>query len=43
MLRIAYRQIHFGETAPPVGDGAAVDRLILHRETLEAMIEDRYW
>ena len=43
MLRIAYRQIHFGESAPPDGDGAAVDRLILHRGTLEAMIEDRYW
>ena len=44
MLRIAYRQVHFGETAlPDPPTGADVDRLILHRPTLEAMIEGRYW
>lgn len=39
MLRIGYRQIHFGERALP----ADPDDLILHRTSLEAMIEDRYW
>lgn len=39
MLRVAYRQVHFGEV--PVPDDA--DALILHRETLEAMIAGRYW
>ncbi|MEU9118943.1 phosphotransferase family protein [Streptomyces sp. NPDC048506] len=39
MLRVAYRQVHFGEI--PVPDDA--DALILHRDTLEAMIEGRYW
>ncbi|MCF3142012.1 phosphotransferase family protein [Streptomyces platensis] len=35
MLRVAYRQVHFGEMPVP----ADADALILHRETLEAMIE----
>ncbi|MGW3008369.1 phosphotransferase family protein [Streptomyces sp. NPDC001219] len=39
MLRVAYRQVHFGEV--PVPDDA--DALILHRDSLEAMIEGRYW
>lgn len=44
MLRIAYRQLHFGESTLPDGArGAEADQLILHRETLEAMIADRYW
>ncbi|MEY9844692.1 aminoglycoside phosphotransferase (APT) family kinase protein [Streptacidiphilus sp. BW17] len=44
MLRIGHRQIHFGEAqsleAQPPEDP---DRLILHRDTLAAMIEGRYW
>jgi aminoglycoside phosphotransferase (APT) family kinase protein len=44
MLRIAYRQLHFGEAAlPDAPTGADVDRLILHRSTLEAMVEGGYW
>jgi len=44
MLRIAYRQVHFGEAAlPDSPTGEDVDRLILHRPTLEAMVEGRYW
>ncbi|SEM24078.1 phosphotransferase family protein [Streptacidiphilus jiangxiensis] len=39
MLRIGYRQVHFGEAEPP----ADPDALILHRATLEAMVEGRYW
>jgi aminoglycoside phosphotransferase (APT) family kinase protein len=39
MLRIGYRQVHFGEAEAP----ADPDRLILHRTTLEAMVEGRYW
>lgn len=39
MLRVAYRQVHFGEVPVP----ADADALILHRDTLEAMIEGRYW
>ncbi|RXS88244.1 phosphotransferase family protein [Streptomyces sp. TM32] len=39
MLRVAYRRIHFGEAPAP----ADADALILHRDTLEAMIEGRYW
>ncbi|MBL1094639.1 MULTISPECIES: phosphotransferase family protein [Streptomyces] len=39
MLRVAYRQVHFGEV--PVPEDA--DALILHRDSLEAMIEGRYW
>ncbi|WP_407288868.1 phosphotransferase family protein [Streptomyces sp. BP-8] len=39
MLRVAYRQVHFGEVPVP----ADADALILHRDTLEAMVEGRYW
>ena len=39
MLRIGYRQLHFGEAAAP----ADPDQLIMHRATLEAMVENRYW
>ncbi|RAG82098.1 phosphotransferase family protein [Streptacidiphilus pinicola] len=39
MLRIGYRQVHLGETEAPDDP----DRLILHRATLEAMVEGRYW
>ncbi|WP_037606148.1 phosphotransferase family protein [Streptacidiphilus rugosus] len=39
MLRIGYRQIHFGETPAPEDP----DRLILHRDSLEAMVAGRYW
>ncbi|MFD7665128.1 phosphotransferase family protein [Streptomyces sp. NPDC059788] len=39
MLRVAYRQVHFGEVPVP----ADPDVLILHRAALEAMIEGRYW
>ncbi|GAB2814760.1 phosphotransferase family protein [Streptomyces daliensis] len=38
MLRIAYRQIHFGEAVAPRDP----DDLIMHRATLEAMLENRY-
>lgn len=39
MLRIGYRQIHFGERPLPTDP----DDLIMHRTSLEAMIENRYW
>ncbi|MGW3272652.1 phosphotransferase family protein [Streptomyces kronopolitis] len=39
MLRVAYRRIHFGEAPAP----ADADALILHRDTLEAMLAGRYW
>jgi aminoglycoside phosphotransferase (APT) family kinase protein len=39
MLRVGYRQVHFGERPMP----ADPDDLILHRESLEAMVEGRYW
>ncbi|AJT62353.1 hypothetical protein T261_0664 [Streptomyces lydicus] len=39
MLRVAYRQVHFGEVPVP----ADADALILHRDTLEAMLAGRYW
>ncbi|MCT9093959.1 phosphotransferase family protein [Streptomyces sp. ASQP_92] len=39
MLRIAYRQLHFGEVEPP----ADPDALILHRASLEAMVCGTYW
>ncbi|MEV8529149.1 phosphotransferase family protein [Streptomyces sp. NPDC052000] len=39
MLRIAYRQLHFGEVEPP----ADPDALILHRASLEAMVRGTYW
>lgn len=38
MLRVAYRQVHFGELPVP----ADPDALIMHRGALEAMIEGRY-
>ncbi|MEU7162479.1 phosphotransferase family protein [Streptomyces chrestomyceticus] len=38
MLRVAYRQVHFGEAPVP----ADPDALIMHRAALEAMIEGRY-
>ncbi|MEU4205535.1 phosphotransferase [Streptomyces sp. NPDC026294] len=38
MLRVAYRQVHFGEMPAP----ADPDALIMHRAALEAMIEGRY-
>ncbi|MFE3184773.1 phosphotransferase family protein [Streptomyces violascens] len=39
MLRIAYRQLHFGEAEPP----ADPDALIMHRDSLEAMLRGTYW
>ena len=39
MLRIGYRQLHFGE-APAPDDP---DQLIMHRARLEAMVEGRSW
>ncbi|MET7487785.1 phosphotransferase family protein [Streptomyces sp. NPDC005538] len=39
MLRIAYRQVHFGETAVP----ADPDTLILHHGSLRAMVQGSYW
>ncbi|MYT27309.1 MULTISPECIES: phosphotransferase family protein [unclassified Streptomyces] len=39
MLRVAYRQVHFDEG--PVPDDP--DGLILHRDTLEAMLAGHYW
>ncbi|MFE3647587.1 phosphotransferase family protein [Streptomyces sp. NPDC059152] len=39
MLRVAYRQVHFGEVPVP----ADADGLILHRDTLEEMLAGRYW
>ncbi|MGW1869322.1 phosphotransferase family protein [Streptomyces mauvecolor] len=39
MLRIAYRQLHFGEVEPP----ADPDALIMHRDSLEAMVRGTYW
>jgi aminoglycoside phosphotransferase (APT) family kinase protein len=39
MLRIAYRQVRFGELAQAVD----VDAMILHRASLEAMVEGTYW
>ncbi|MGD3111528.1 phosphotransferase [Streptomyces sp. YGL11-2] len=38
MLRVAYRQVYFGEIPAPAG----ADGLILHRDTLEAMLAGRY-
>lgn len=38
MLRIGHRQVHFGEREMP----ADPDALILHRDTLEAMVEGRH-
>ncbi|MFD3375867.1 MULTISPECIES: phosphotransferase family protein [unclassified Streptomyces] len=38
MLRVAYRQVHFGETAVP----ADPDTLILHHDSLRAMVQGSY-
>ncbi|MFE5937884.1 phosphotransferase family protein [Streptomyces sp. NPDC056470] len=42
MLRVAYRQAHFGEVRVP-GTGENVDSLILHHATLAAMVRGSYW
>ncbi|SDH97589.1 Predicted kinase, aminoglycoside phosphotransferase (APT) family [Rhodococcus triatomae] len=39
MLRIQTRAIHFGQAAPPDDP----DDMILHRSSLEAMLDDTYW
>ncbi|MFC8132204.1 phosphotransferase family protein [Streptomyces sp. NPDC057302] len=39
MLRVAYRQVHFGEAAVPEDP----DALILHHASLEAMVQGSYW
>ncbi|MGH4030472.1 phosphotransferase family protein [Actinomycetota bacterium Odt1-20B] len=39
MLRVAYRQVHFGEAAVPEDP----DTLILHHASLEAMVQGSYW
>ncbi|MEV0092735.1 phosphotransferase family protein [Streptomyces sp. NPDC050738] len=39
MLRIAYRQVHFGEVEVPENP----DLMILHQATLEAMVHGTYW
>ncbi len=39
MLRVAYRQVHFGEVAVP----ADPDTLILHHGSLRAMVQGTYW
>ncbi|XUL86819.1 phosphotransferase family protein [Streptomyces galilaeus] len=39
MLRVAYRQVHFGESAVP----ADPDTLILHHGSLRAMVQGSYW
>ncbi|WP_306320716.1 MULTISPECIES: phosphotransferase family protein [unclassified Streptomyces] len=39
MLRVAYRQIHFGEATVP----ADPDTLILHHDSLRAMVRGSYW
>jgi aminoglycoside phosphotransferase (APT) family kinase protein len=39
MSRVARRQLHFGELEMPDNP----DDLIMHRETLEQMLEGRYW
>ncbi|MER6080831.1 phosphotransferase family protein [Streptomyces sp. NPDC001833] len=39
MLRIAYRQVYFGEAAVP----ADPDTLILHHGSLRAMVQGSYW
>ncbi|MFF8728723.1 phosphotransferase family protein [Streptomyces sp. NPDC015171] len=39
MLRIAYRQAYFGEVAVP----ADPDTLILHHDSLRAMVQGTYW
>ncbi|MGW0735965.1 phosphotransferase family protein [Streptomyces sp. NPDC002851] len=42
MLRVAYRQLHFGEAAAPEKPEDA-DRLILHHDSLAAMVQGSYW
>ncbi|MFE0135574.1 phosphotransferase family protein [Streptomyces sp. NPDC059037] len=39
MLRVAYRQVHFGEAAVPEDP----DKLILHHASLAAMVQGSYW
>ncbi|WP_095046945.1 phosphotransferase [Streptomyces sp. WM6386] len=39
MLRVAYRQVHFGEAVVP----ADPDTLILHHGSLRAMVQGSYW
>ncbi|MFD9887506.1 phosphotransferase family protein [Streptomyces alboflavus] len=39
MLRVAYRQVHFGEATVP----ADPDTLILHHASLAAMVQGSYW
>ncbi|WP_327357561.1 phosphotransferase family protein [Streptomyces sp. NBC_01304] len=39
MLRVAYRQVHFGEVAVPEDP----DKLILHHASLAAMVQGSYW
>lgn len=39
MLRVAYRQIHFGEAQVPQDP----DSLILHHGSLAAMVQGSYW
>lgn len=39
MLRVAYRQVHFGEADVP----ADPDTLILHHGSLRAMVQGSYW
>ena len=39
MLRIAYRRAHLEEVAVP----ADPDRLILHHDSLRAMVQGTYW
>ncbi|MGW6059079.1 phosphotransferase family protein [Streptomyces sp. NPDC055189] len=39
MLRVAYRQVHFGEAAVPEDP----DTLILHHASLAAMVQGSYW
>lgn len=42
MLRVAYRQAHFGEVRVPERT-EDVDGLILHHATLAAMVRGSYW
>ncbi|MFC3571805.1 phosphotransferase family protein [Streptomyces yaanensis] len=39
MLRVAYRQVHFNEAAVP----SDPDTLILHHDSLRAMVQGSYW
>ncbi|MBT2504875.1 phosphotransferase family protein [Streptomyces sp. ISL-98] len=39
MLRVAYRQVHFGEVRVP----ADPDAMILHRASLDTMVRGTYW